>query len=605
MSPNLKSLWTLTQGQRGRYSLAAVMLGCATLAGYVAPLIVAAVIDGALKHETQLPGAVRAVISLLGGPDFLRANLWLAAVALTFFVGVAGVFGYFRVRLSSRACEVIIRQLRDSLYDQLQHVPPGFHDKNATGDLVQRCTSDVDTVRNFYNSQVIEIVDAAVRLVTVLPILLLLDWRMALAATAVLPFIVLFAVVFFGRVQGSFKSMDEAEGAMSARMQENLTGIRVVRAFARADFEIDRFAERNLTHRNLNRKLYFLMAVYWASSDFLCFLQIAFITMLGAYFVHSDTLSVGTYVAFMSFTGMYLWPIRHTGRVLTELGKTLVALGRINEVLNTPREVQPAAPAQLPARLAGKIEFRDVTFGHKETPVVAGVSFTVQPGQTIALLGPSGSGKSTLIALLLRLYDPQSGQIFVDDIDIASADRKAVRAQVGIVMQEPFLYGKTIRDNIRLGRFDAPESDILESASIASIHESIQKFESKYDTIVGERGVTLSGGQRQRVAIARALLKDAPILVLDDALSAVDTHTESDILGALRARAGRHTTILIAHRLSTLMHADNIFVLEKGRITQSGNHDTLVSQPGLYRNLWSIQSELEEDLKQELATSEA
>jgi ATP-binding cassette, subfamily B, bacterial len=597
---SFKSLLRFTEGHRWRYLLALLCLGASTLLAFGTPLIIGATIDGALRTDGS-SGQNTRVLNWMGGAAYVRDHLWVPALAVAMATILAGGFGFLRGLFSSVACERIIRALRDRLYDQLQHLPPSWHDNHATGDLVQRCSSDVDTTRSFYQSQFVEIVESLVLMATVIPILVWLDWRMAIAATIVLPVIVGFSLFFFRLVQGSFKAMDEAEGAMSARMQENLTGIRVVRAFARRDFEIERFAEKNDDHLQKNYRLYKVMALFWASSDMLCFTQISIVTAYGAYRVSTGAITLGEYVTFLGMTGMYLWPVRHMGRILTELGKTLVALGRINEVLDAPREVDSPAPASLTERVQGRLDFEGVCFKHKDKLVLDNVSFSVEPGQTVALLGPSGAGKSTLMHLLLRFYDPASGTIRIDGVDITQARRKDVRRQIGVVMQEPFLYGKTVKDNIRLSRFEAENDEIESSAKVASVHESIQKFEKQYDTLVGERGVTLSGGQRQRVAIARALLKDAPILILDDALSAVDTHTEADIIGALKARRGQHTTILIAHRLSTLMHADRIFVLEAGRVTQHGTHAELVQQEGLYRGLWKIQSELEEDLQTELA----
>jgi ATP-binding cassette subfamily B protein len=304
---------------------------------------------------------------------------------------------------------------------------------------------------------------------------------------------------------------------------------------------------------------------------------------------------------------LFLWPMRMLGRILTELGKATVAIGRIGEILEHPREAGTAAEASLRTELPGEapwlgeIAFSEVGFVHADgTRALDGVSFHAPPGATLALLGPSGSGKSSIVQLLLRFYDAQQGRILIDGRSISDLPRKEVRSRIAVVMQEPFLYSKTLRENIRFGRRTATDDEIVEATVTASVHESIAGFEGGYDTLVGERGVTLSGGQRQRVALARALLHRPAVLILDDALSAVDTETESLILEALRERRGRQTTILIAHRLSTLMHADQILVLDEGRIIQRGTHHELARADGLYRRLWRIQSELEENLKETL-----
>jgi ATP-binding cassette subfamily B protein len=313
-------------------------------------------------------------------------------------------------------------------------------------------------------------------------------------------------------------------------------------------------------------------------------------------------LQVGTFFFFLAAANMYIWPVRMMGRILTELGKALVAIGRIGEILYEPRETRPSSAilAPLEEAVIGEIIFDGVSFAHGEAKVLDSISFRAKPGQTLALLGPSGSGKSTIVNLLLRFYDSDEGLILLDGRDITRIDRKEVRSRIAVVMQEPFLYSKTLRENIRLGRSGAADDEIAEAAISASVHEAIEEFEDGYDTLVGERGVTLSGGQRQRVALARALLDHPSVLILDDAFSSVDTDTESQILDALRRRNGRQTSLVIAHRLSTLMHADRILVLDHGRIIQEGTHEGLVAEEGLYRRLWQIQSALEEDLTEDL-----
>jgi ATP-binding cassette subfamily B protein len=375
----------------------------------------------------------------------------------------------------------------------------------------------------------------------------------------------------------------------------------VVRAFARGEFEKEKFAQVNGAYRDRWYRLMVIMAWFWSVSDLMCLSQLGIVLVAGSWHIVHGLISFGTFVAFWMLVNQFLWPVRHMGRVLSELGKATVALGRMQEVLDAPAEGHEPDALVGRDRSAGHLRFENVTFAHgEEAPVLREISFEVAPGRSLALLGPSGSGKSTIINLLLRLYDYDRGRIELDGREIRQLPRKYVRAQVGVVMQEPFLYSRSLRDNIKLGRFDADDEEMFAAAQAACISGSIEQFDHGYDTEVGERGVTLSGGQRQRVCIARALLKDPPILVLDDALSAVDTRTESMILGALRQRAGRHTTIVIAHRLSTLKAADEILVLDHGQIIQRGRHEELVDRPGLYQRLWEIQSSLAEDLRSEM-----
>ena len=598
---NLATLWKLMQGHRRRYIGALIAMFCGVALLYVTPLFTRAAIDGVIDAQPAkvISAAARFVSNYRqhwGTPLTLSA----VAAAIILVTALAAACQSLQGRSSGIASEAIARQLRNRLAAHLQHVSMSWHDKVQTGDIVQRCTSDVDTVRLFYREQVIEIARASSRIAIGFPILLWLDWKMALSATALMPVIIAFAIVFFSKVQGSFKKAEEAEGMMTTALQENLSGVRVVRAFARQDFEIERFTIKNGEYRDRNWRLYQILAVYWSTSDFMCFVQFAAIVLIGAWRASKGTMTIGTMIAFVSFAQMFIWPVREVGRVLTELGKTLVAITRIKEVLDVPEENVSEVVSEAPARVRGEIVLSHVSFKYGEKGVLHDVSLSIPAGKTLALLGPSGSGKTTLINLLLRLYDPDRGTITLDGIDIQTLPRKQVRSYFGSVLQEPFLYSKTLRDNIKLGRHTALDEEMIVAAQGAAIHDSIESFGDKYDTLIGERGVTLSGGQRQRAAIARALLTNAPILIFDDALSAVDTTTELSILESIRNQSGKHTMIIIAHRLSTLMHADQIAVLQKGRVVQLGTHEELSAREGLYRQLWEIQGVLAEDLRSEL-----
>lgn len=600
----LRLFWRLLAGQRLVYACATLALVVASCFLYLVPLVPQIVIDGVFMagEGEAAPSRLTAwAVERLGGETFLRQNLWLPALLILAFSAIAGAFTYLRGRWSARASESIIRRLRDQVYDQLQHLPCRYFDQAETGDLIQRATSDVETVRTFLTSHVVEIGRALIMFLVPLPLMLSIDWRMTLVSVLLMPVIVGFSVFFFLKVKSAFRQTDEAEAKLTTTVQENLAGIRVVRAFARQAFEEQKFGQANTTHRERDFRLYRILAWFWSSSDLICFLQRALVVCAGAWWVATGSLQVGAFFFFITAVGMFMWPLRQMGRILTDLGKAIVALDRIGEILGAARESaadQVAAPA--PEVLRGEIVFERVSFAHAEnSPVLREVSFRVPAGSSLAILGPSGSGKSTIINLLLRLYDHDAGEIRLDGHDLRELDRAFVRRQMSVVMQEPFLYSKTLRENLRLARPGANDEEIIEATTVAAVHDSIQRFAHRYDTLVGERGVTLSGGQRQRVAIARALVKAPAVLILDDALSAVDTDTEAAILAALAARAGHHTTILIAHRVSTVMHADQIIVLEQGRVTESGTHLALLERGGLYARLWQAQGEAVEDCERE------
>jgi ATP-binding cassette, subfamily B, bacterial len=579
--------WGLMAGFRLPFAAAIAAMLAATALRFMVPLVASGTIDYALESGN---GGSRVVelFRRMVEQDWLVQRLWLPGLLMVGLTIGAGGFNFLKGKLAAESAEGIVRRLKDRLYAHLQHLPVRFFDRAETGDLVQRCTSDVETLRLAISTQVVEVSHALILTGTAIPLMFLLDARMAAASFLLIFPLAAFGFFYIRRVRHVFQQFDEAEGKVTAVVQENLTGLRVVRAFRRQRHEIAKFGAPNRQYRDLGLRLIRLMALYWSVSDMAALTQNAIVLGLGLHFISDGTLTVGTLFAFVMLLNLVLWPVRQMGRTLTELGKSIVAIGRIREILDEPEE--PRAGARPAARARGHIAARALTFAHHEGQVaLQSVSFEVLPGETLAILGPSGSGKSTLMHLLLRLYDYQSGSLTLDGVEMARLDRKWCRAQFATVLQEPFLFSKTIIENIRLGRPSAREAEITRVAEMAHIHETIDRFPSGYATLVGERGVTLSGGQRQRVALARALLREAPVLLLDDALSAVDTETEEVILQALRQRHGKMTTLVIAHRLSTLAHADRVMVMDGGRVAQLGTHAQLCAGDGLYRRLWEIQ----------------
>jgi ATP-binding cassette subfamily B protein len=601
------NLWAITSGQRARYFGAIVAMAVANICMFGAPLVAKYAIDVVVDKNVELGAPLLVAPAQWLEATFASQNafawyLLLSAVLAVAVTGIGGVFQYVRGRWAAIASEAIVRRLRETLYRHLHDLRAGYYDDADTGDLVQRCSSDVETLRVFLSSDVVEIGRSILLIVTVTPILFWLDATLAWWSLCLIPFIGLFAYIFFYQVKQVFQITDEAEAAMTGVLQENLTGIRVVRAFARQDYEIAKFAEKNRVFRDHNNRLIRLMGRYWGTADFFSLLQIGVVLLAGAHAIIDNRISVGTLFAFLTYEGMIIWPVRQLGRVLTDSGKAVVSLGRTNEILNQLEETLEPTPNR--GRADGDVRFDHLTFGYDAArPVIRDFSLHVRPGETIAFVGAPGSGKSTLIRLLLRLYPYQQGSIKLDGHEIADVNRHWLRHQVGVVLQDPFLYSKTIAANLKVGRPDAPDAHLVQACEDAAIHESIMELPERYEALVGERGVTLSGGQRQRLALARALLKDPPVLVLDDSLSAVDTGTEALILNALRARRGRHTTLIIAHRLSSVIDADRIVVLESGRAVQIGSHAELSTVDGPYRHLCQIQGSLDAEIRTEVMST--
>ena len=567
--------------------------------GFLTPLLLSEIVDSILGSEPfTMPDFLMNPINDLGGRDFLRQNLWIPALALILMNVVNGVFTFIKGRSSAIASENIARKLRNDLYRHLQHLPFAYHVKAQAGELIQRCTSDVDTIRRFLAVQVMEVVNTVLMVVIAMSILLPRSVPITLYSLILVPPLFCFATWFFKMVHKSFEVADEADGVLNAVLQENLSGVRVVRAFGQQEREVEKFDRVNNDLRKKNLRLNELLAIYWGGGDAISMTQTLLTLVVCIIYACNGWITVGTLIVFTSTLGMLLFPIRQLGRTLSDAGKAMVSMKRVQAILH--EEAEPDEPNALKPDLHGDIVFDHVSFAYPDdnVPVLRDVSFTIPAGKTAAVLGGTGSGKSTMMYLLQRLYTPTSGKITIGGVDIQQIDRKYLRAHVGLILQEPFLYSKSIRENVGITAPEQEAERIEHAADIASASGFIAKADKGWETVVGERGVTLSGGQKQRIAIARTQLKDNNILIFDDSLSAVDTETDAQIRAALRHEQKDVTTLIISHRVTTLSQADLILVLENGQITQQGTHAELCSQPGLYQRINSIQNALEEELTQ-------
>ncbi len=567
--------------------------------GFLTPLLLSEIVDSILGSEPfTMPDFLMNPINALGGRDFLRQNLWIPALALILMNVVNGVFTFIKGRSSAIASENIARKLRNDLYRHLQHLPFAYHVKAQAGELIQRCTSDVDTIRRFLAVQVMEVVNTVLMVVIAMSILLPRSVPITLYSLILVPPLFCFATWFFKMVHKSFEVADEADGVLNAVLQENLSGVRVVRAFGQQEREVEKFDRVNNDLRKKNLRLNELLAIYWGGGDAISMTLTLLTLVVCIIYACNGWITVGTLIVFTSTLGMLLFPIRQLGRTLSDAGKAMVSMKRVQAILH--EEAEPDEPNALKPDLHGDIVFDHVSFAYPDdnVPVLRDVSFTIPAGKTAAVLGGTGSGKSTMMYLLQRLYTPTNGKITIGGVDIQQIDRKYLRAHVGLILQEPFLYSKSIRENVGITAPEQEAERIEHAADIASASGFIAKADKGWETVVGERGVTLSGGQKQRIAIARTLLKDNNILIFDDSLSAVDTETDAQIRAALRHEQKDVTTLIISHRVTTLSQADLILVLENGQITQQGTHAELCSQPGLYQRINSIQNALEEELTQ-------
>ncbi len=575
----------LFKGAYRYFIWAGVSIFFAAVFQLMSPVIIKLIIDVNIEKVSVEDPILAKLGAVLFSNDQILYNLLTAAVVILLFSAARGITLHFKGKYAAIGAEMVAKRIKDEMFGHIQELDYKFHVNSETGDLIQRATSDVETIRKFLANQIIEVVRAIFLLIVVTIFMLSLSAKLTVFALSLIPVIIAYSYFFFVIVKKGFVKVEEAEAEFTTVAQENLSGVKVVRAFNRKAYEKEKFDEKNSQFRIELFKLIRNMGFYWGISDLLCFLQVMITVIAGTYFVIDGQITVGTFVAFVSYGNMIIWPVRMMGRLLTDFGKAKIAGGRIHEILSeTQEEIEGIKP-----ELKGNMDLKDVNFSYGDSKVLKGVDMSVKPGQIVGIVGPTGSGKTTLANVLIGMLTPESGSISIDGTPLKEIDKKHLRKHVSLVMQNTFLFAKSIEENIKISSDHLGRNEVERAAKISSIHESILGFEEGYETLVGEKGVSLSGGQKQRVSIARKIIEDSKLIIFDDSLSAVDTDTEIKIIDALKELKDTLGIVLISHRITSVMDADVIYVLEDGIISDHGTHDELKVKNDFYREICDVQ----------------
>lgn len=588
----LSLLWRFFKGAKRYFLISVLSAGVTALADMIQPQIIRAAVDCAIGgKEGDFPAFIMDLVDRIGGFAYLGQHLWIMALAII-VVALFQVVSQYTFRVyNTTASETLVKTMRDQLFSHITHLPFSWHMKNRTGDIIQRCTSDIDTTKNFLSVQLTSVFRITVLLALSVTFMLSMHPLLTVISLIPAPLIIAYSFHFHKTIHDGFMECDENEGKLSAMAQENLTGVRVVRAFGRERAEVDKFQAQNDHYTSLWEKLAKVMSRFWSVSDIFSGVQVMLVVVFGALFCVRGTLTAGEYIAFISYNSMLVWPIRQLGRMISEMSKAGVSIDRVFYIMNSPTEQDDPDVTQAP--MDGDICFEHVNFGYDNAPqLLHDISFTIKAGTTVGILGGTGSGKSTLMHLLDKLYLLEEGQgrITIGGTDIRKIQTDHLRRNIGIVLQEPYLFSRTIGENIGITSARLDMDAVRAAAAAAALDETVTSFAAGYDTMVGERGVTLSGGQKQRAAIARMLTQNVPIMIFDDSLSAVDTETDAKIRQAISQRFGKASVILISHRITTLSAADKIIVLDRGRIVEEGTHDELKQNGGIYQKIHETQS---------------
>jgi len=585
-------IWRMMSDFRLPYLGATAALAISATAKTCTYLLLGYFADKVLTQQIYIAGTLNKTLALIGA-------------GFVFSAAIEGSFSYLSGRLAAYTAEGITRRLRDFLFDHIQRLSFSYHSQTPTGDLIERVTSDVDALRRFFSEQAIGMGRIILLFVINWAAILLVNRTLGLISVVVIPFILLVSLWFFTKVNKRYEEYQAQEAILSTTLQENLTGVRVVKAFARQEYERGKFEKDNWAKYLKGRLLLIMQSLFWPLSDVVLGFQMLFGFVFAAMMAIRGEITIGDYLVYVGLVGWLIFPIRNLGRTIVQASTGMVSYGRLMEIVKQAREPLTEGRVQPEGPVRGDIVFDDVSFMYEDGKIDAlkNISFHVKPGQSIALLGSTGSGKTSLVNLLPRFHNYTGGHILLDGMELKDYPREYLRRQIGIVQQEPFLFSRSIRENIMYGVGRSVSNEEIErAAKAAAIHDVILTFPDGYNTLVGEKGVTLSGGQKQRVTIARTLLKNPRILILDDSMSSVDTETEAEIRAALSELMEDRTTFIIAHRIQSVMDADLILVLDKGKVIQMGTHKELIAhEDRIYRQIYDIQTRIDEELENEIS----